>query len=120
MAAIKGKNTTPERRVRSALHRAGFRFRLHAADLPGCPDIVLRKHRTVVFVHGCFWHHHGCANSVWPKARAAFWRSKITANRRRDAKVARLLRAQGWRVATIWECDTTERGLRLLMARIRA
>lgn len=105
MAAIKHKNTTPEILVRQRLHSHGLRFRLHDKTLPGRPDIVLKRHKTVVLVHGCFWHHHGCANSVWPKTRRSFWRGKINGNRRRDKANERKLRQLGWRVITIWECD---------------
>jgi DNA mismatch endonuclease, patch repair protein len=118
MAAIKGENTTPEMRVRSALHRAGLRYTLHRRDLPGRPDIVLVSRRTVVFVHGCFWHHHGCGNSTWPKTRASFWRAKITGNRRRDRRNERELIALGWRVFTIWECEVDERQLSALVHKV--
>lgn len=104
MAGIRGKDTKPERIVRSILHRAGFRFRLHVADLPGKPDIVLPKWRTVVFVHGCFWHGHECAKFRWPATRRSFWREKIQGNRVRDDDHFRKLIAAGWRVAVVWEC----------------
>ena len=87
MAAIKGKNTKPELLVRSWLHRNGFRFRLHRKDLPGTPDIVLPKYRTVIFVHGCFWHSHGCKNSIVPKTRRAFWNKKLTGTMLRDHQI---------------------------------
>jgi DNA mismatch endonuclease (patch repair protein) len=105
MAAIKGKNTTPEMLVRRFLHASGLRYKLHDPKLPGRPDIVLKRLRTIVEVQGCFWHHHGCANSVWPQTRAAFWRDKILGNRQRDIKNRRQLRRLGWRVITIWECE---------------
>lgn len=105
MAAIRGTNTSPEVKVRKALHAAGFRFRLHSYTLPGKPDIVLPRYRAVVFVHGCFWHHHGCANSAWPKTRAEFWREKILGNKSRDRRNNRALQKAGWKVLTIWECD---------------
>jgi DNA mismatch endonuclease (patch repair protein) len=104
MAAIKGSNTKPELAVRSALHRAGLRFRLHRKDLPGRPDIVLPKYKTVIFVHGCFWHRHGCANSVMPKTRREFWEEKLEGNRRRDSRQQEALRKAGWKVIIIWEC----------------
>jgi DNA mismatch endonuclease (patch repair protein) len=119
MAAIKGKNTSPEIIVRSILHRAGLRFRLHDKKLPGRPDIVLPKHRVAVFVHGCFWHFHGCEKSVWPKTRAAYWRAKILGNRRRDRRVATALLDAGWRVEAIWECEINERAIARLAAKIR-
>ena len=105
MAAIRYKNTTPELAVRSFLHRRGFRFVLHDKRLPGNPDIVLRRYKTVIQVHGCFWHHHGCENSVWPRTRSAFWREKISGNIKRDRKTDRALRSTGWRVITVWECE---------------
>lgn len=104
MAGIRGKDTKPEKLVRSALHRAGFRFRLHVADLPGKPDIVLPKYRTAIFVHGCFWHGHKCRNFKWPKTRKAFWKAKIEGNVARDRKAIGELRRSGWNVKVIWEC----------------
>ena len=105
MAAIRSRDTTPELAVRKTLHAEGFRYRLHSKRLPGKPDIVLPRYRAVVFVHGCFWHHHGCANSVWPKTRREFWRTKIGGNIARDLRNAKALNAQGWRVLVVWECD---------------
>jgi DNA mismatch endonuclease (patch repair protein) len=106
MAAIKAKNTTPELLVRRHLHAKGLRFTLHDSKLPGKPDIVLSRLRTVIHVHGCFWHHHnGCVNSVWPKNRADFWREKISGTIKRDRRNDRALRSLGWRVVTIWECE---------------
>lgn len=107
MAAIRGKDTTPELIVRRAIHSAGLRFRLHQRDLPGSPDIVLTRIRTVVFVHGCFWHHHDCGGRrrQWPKTRAAFWRNKIETNVARDRRVRTFLRAAGWHVHVVWECE---------------
>ena len=104
MRGIRGTNTKPELLVRSLLHRAGFRFSLHRRTLPGCPDIVLRRHRAVVLVHGCFWHGHDCPLFRLPKTRTAFWRAKINRNRANDVRTAYALRALGWRVAVIWEC----------------
>lgn len=106
MAGIKGKNTKPEILVRKALHAAGFRFRLQDKRLPGRPDIVLRKYKTVVFVHGCFWHGHECEKFRWPKTRKAFWRNKILANRKRDSTAVRDLEKAGWVTVSIWECDS--------------
>jgi DNA mismatch endonuclease (patch repair protein) len=109
MAAIGPRHTLPELRVRRVAHRMGFRFRLHAKTLPGCPDMVLARHRTVVFVHGCFWHRHeGCANAVLPKTRRAFWVSKFEKNVDRDSRAVAALRAMGWRVVVIWECETED------------
>jgi DNA mismatch endonuclease, patch repair protein len=107
MAAIKDRDTKPEMKVRSLLHSLGFRFRLHKKDLPGKPDIVLTKHQTVIFVHGCFWHCHDCRwGSVIPKTRAEFWSEKRSGNVLRDKKKKAVLEAAGWKVLTIWECQT--------------
>lgn len=119
MAAIKSKNTAPELVVRRFLHKSGFRFRLHTPNLPGRPDIVLRRYRAAVFVHGCFWHQHGCANSRLPKTRAAFWRAKLAANRARDKRTAVELRRLGWHVAELWECEITSSALEMMADRIR-
>jgi DNA mismatch endonuclease (patch repair protein) len=105
MAGIRGKNTTPELRLRKALHGAGFRFRLHSAKLPGRPDIVLPRYRAAIFVHGCFWHRHdGCRNASVPKTNAVFWEEKFARNIERDATNVAGLHAAGWRIAIIWEC----------------
>ncbi|MBT9332239.1 very short patch repair endonuclease [Paracidobacterium acidisoli] len=118
MSAIRGRNTKPEVRVRSVLHGMGFRFRLHRKDLPGKPDIVLAKHRTVIFVHGCFWHCHSCKyGSVVPATRSDFWAAKRTGNVTRDQAHAAALEAQGWRVLTLWECEVrTEEAIREKLA----
>lgn len=105
MAGIRGKDTRPEVLLRSALHREGFRFRLHDRRLPGRPDLVLPKYRAVVLVHGCFWHRHeGCRYATKPSTRPEFWETKFEANVRRDREVHAVLKAAGWRVATVWEC----------------
>ena len=104
MAGIRGKNTKPELAVRSALHRIGFRFRIHRRDLPGRPDLVFPKYNAVVFVHGCFWHGHDCHLFKWPSTRTEFWRQKINSNVVRDRKHHLALADDEWRVATIWEC----------------
>lgn len=104
MAGIRGRNTKPEIAVRSALHRRGFRFRLHCRDLPGKPDLVLPRYTAVIFVHGCFWHGHGCHLFRWPKTREEFWRDKISSNVARDRRQLAALREAGWRVATVREC----------------
>lgn len=110
MSRIRGRNTSPERLVRSVLHRMGYRFRLHGRDLPGRPDIVLPKHRTVVFVHGCFWHRHPrCRFAYTPKTRVGFWTGKFEENIERDRRVRRRLRNLGWHVIVVWECQTTDR-----------
>lgn len=104
MAAIRGRNTKPEMRLRRVLHAAGLRYRLHGPGLPGKPDLVFPKYRAVILVHGCFWHGHDCALFKWPRTRQDFWRTKILGNRRRDRIVSKELRARGWRRLTIWEC----------------
>jgi DNA mismatch endonuclease (patch repair protein) len=107
MARIGSRHTKPEMVVRSLVHRLGFRFRLHRLGLPGRPDLVLNRHRLVIFVHGCFWHRHkGCLNCTTPKTRTVFWTTKFTQNVARDVRAARALRRAGWRVITIWECET--------------
>lgn len=112
MASIKSGNTKPELMVRSILHRLGFRFRLHRKDLPGRPDIVLAKHRTVVFVHGCFWHmHSGCREGRLPNSRREFWSAKLNANALRDVRNAKALEEIGWRVITVWECELKDRAV---------
>ena len=109
MGRIRGKDTAPELRVRSELHRMGYRFRLHQKDLPGSPDIVLPKFRTVIFVHGCFWHRHaGCRLNYSPKTRVKFWESKFEKNVSRDRQNAAALKDAGWNVAIIWECSTRD------------
>lgn len=106
MAAIPGKNTSPELAVRRMLHSMGLRFRLHRKDLPGSPDIVLSKHRTVVFVHGCFWHRHeGCRYTTNPKTRQPFWFNKFNANVERDRRSTADLERLGWRVLVVWQCE---------------
>lgn len=105
MAGIRSGNTRPELALRRALHARGFRYRLHVGGLPGRPDLVLSRHSTVVFVHGCFWHRHdGCRYATTPGTRSEFWQAKFDANRRRDREVHKALLEEGWRVATIWEC----------------
>jgi len=111
MSRIRGKNTVPEVLVRSLLHRMGYRFRLHVAKLPGKPDIALAKHKTVIFVHGCYWHRHqGCKYAYTPKSRRRFWQQKFESNIARDEVVRKQLRALGWRVVVVWECETRNMG----------
>ena len=106
MSRVRSADTKPERIVRSLLHRQGFRFRLHVKELPGHPDIVLPKFRTVIFVHGCFWHQHGgCSKSKLPDTNTAFWRYKLGDNAQRDRRNVSALEAAGWRVFVIWECE---------------
>ena len=112
MARIGPRDTQPELTVRRITHRLGFRFRLHAKNLPGRPDLVLKRHRTVIFVHGCFWHRHtNCVNATMPKTRSEFWKAKFDENVSRDARNLAALRAAGWRVITIWECETERSGV---------
>jgi len=105
MAKVKAKNTKPEMKVRRALHAAGYRYRLHVKTLPGKPDLVLRKYGMVVFVHGCFWHWHGCKRSRMPSTNVEYWTKKINRNVQRGAEVQRQLIELGWKVVTIWECS---------------
>lgn len=106
MSGIRGADTKPELIVRRGLHARGFRFRLHDRALPGRPDLVLRKHRATIFVHGCFWHGHSCRLFKWPGSRQDFWRNKIASNVARDEMVERRLIDAGWRVMNVWECAT--------------
>tara|TARA_B100001175_G_C19311286_1_gene543140 strand:+ start:163 stop:582 length:420 start_codon:yes stop_codon:yes gene_type:complete len=106
MAAIKSKNTNPEIKVRKLLHSLGYRFRLHKKELPGSPDIVLKKYKTVVFVHGCFWHRHKeCKYASNPKTREEFWNKKFLSNIERDIKVRERIKAAGWKSIVVWECE---------------
>jgi DNA mismatch endonuclease (patch repair protein) len=104
MSGIRGKNTKPEIQLRKALHRAGMRYRLHAGELPGKPDLILPRYRAAIFVHGCFWHMHDCHLFKWPSTRKDFWQRKIAGNAARDLRNAAELKQQGWRVLNIWEC----------------
>ncbi|MBT6050642.1 MAG: DNA mismatch endonuclease Vsr [Candidatus Scalindua sp.] len=106
MSRIKGKDTKPEKIVRSALHKKGFRFRLNRKDLPGKPDIVLPKYKSVIFVHGCFWHRHPrCKFAYNPKSRETFWQKKFSENVERDRFVKKELRKMEWKVIVVWECE---------------
>jgi DNA mismatch endonuclease (patch repair protein) len=118
MSLIRGRDTKPETLVRSGLWARGFRFRLHAKDLPGRPDLVLPRWRTVIFVNGCFWHAHtNCSHFRMPKSRAQFWQQKLKANQRRDAAAASRLVEEGWKVITVWECALrADVGTAILMA----
>jgi len=110
MSAIKGKNTKPEMLVRSIVHNMGFRFRLHSNRLPGKPDLVLSKHRKVIFVNGCFWHgHEGCKRSIRPTTNTVFWDAKLGKNVRRDAERKVELALSGWQVLVVWQCETRNR-----------
>lgn len=105
MSRIKGKKTKPEELVAKYLFAHGFRYRRNVKKLPGTPDIVLKKYNTVIFVNGCFWHMHGCKSFVWPKDNAEFWREKLLANKARDEREYSELRALGWNIVIIWECQ---------------
>jgi DNA mismatch endonuclease (patch repair protein) len=113
MRAIRQKDTSPEMQIRRLLFSQGFRFRLHVKSLPGSPDIVLAKHRVAIFVHGCFWHGHGCHLFKVPATRTEFWMEKIGANCERDNRNEKKLLSDGWRVLTIWECALKGRCKRL-------
>jgi DNA mismatch endonuclease, patch repair protein len=109
MRSVRRSNTAPEMVVRRFLHRNGFRFRLHSPTLAGRPDIVLPKYKAVVFVHGCFWHHHvGCPRATLPKSNIEFWHKKITDTQRRDEEDIDTLQRQGWQVFVVWQCQTRD------------
>ena len=106
MARIKGQNTKPEILVRKLVHSLGYRFRLHQNTLPGKPDLVLRRHEKIIFVHGCFWHGHaGCARATVPSTNIDFWQRKLQGNKKRDMSVRRKLRRKGWKILVIWQCQ---------------
>lgn len=105
MSRIRSKNTKPEIVLRKVLHKMGFRYRLYDKKLPGSPDLVFSKHKTVIFVHGCFWHRHGCKQTTMPSTREEFWKAKFEANVERDKMNIQSLHANGWRVMVVWECE---------------
>lgn len=109
MQRVKGKNTLPEMTVRSMLHKMGFRFRVNRKDLPGTPDIVIAARRLALFVHGCYWHGHGCRIGKLPKSRLDYWGPKIEANRARDRRKEGELATAGWRVEVVWQCELRDR-----------
>jgi DNA mismatch endonuclease (patch repair protein) len=108
MSRIRSKNTKPEIVVRKAAHALGLRFRLHRRDLPGTPDLVLPRWRTAVFVHGCFWHRHGCGSATTPTSNTEYWTAKFERNVQRDARNSAELRKLGWRCVHIWECEVKD------------
>ena len=108
MARVGQKNTGAELVLRRALHEIGLRYKLHDRSLPGSPDLVFPRFRAVIFVHGCYWHSHGCYKSTVPKSRRAFWTDKFSANRERDQRNIRLLMERGWRTMVVWECRVLE------------
>jgi DNA mismatch endonuclease (patch repair protein) len=117
MRAVKSKDTTPELIVRRLAHGMGYRYRLHDGDLPGKPDLVFSRRRKIIFVHGCFWHGHDCPRGArLPKANSKYWQRKITRNAQRDAVNIMILQNDGWKVMTIWECET-KAGFRSELAR---
>lgn len=117
MAQVRSKHTKPELAVRKLAHAAGLRFRLHNKNLPGSPDLVFAKHRVVIFVHGCFWHRHpGCKLASVPKTKTDFWLGKFARNVERDAVARERIESLGWRVVTIWECET--RNLNIVHSKI--
>lgn len=122
MSRIRSKNSKPEEVVRKYLFSKGLRYRKNVKDLPGKPDIVLPKHKTVIFVNGCFWHKHDCGRFVWPKSNEEYWHAKIDRNIQRDADNYKLLAEAGWKVLVIWECelkkDNVERNLEKLYKNI--
>jgi len=121
MSRIGSRNTKPEMVVRQGLHAAGFRYRLHARNLPGSPDIVLPKYRSLILVHGCFWHaHKGCRNFRLPKSNTDFWREKLVRNAERDARQLKELQDAGWRTLVVWECATRDFSTKKLVRRIAA
>lgn len=105
MSHIRSANTKPEEKVRKYLFSRGLRYRKNVRKLPGCPDIVLPKYKAIVFVNGCFWHHHDCNRFVWPSSNVEYWHKKIDRNVERDIENQQLLTAMGWRIFTIWECQ---------------
>jgi DNA mismatch endonuclease (patch repair protein) len=109
MQSVRSKNTAPEMLVRRLIFRLGYRYRVHVKSLPGTPDIVLAARRKVVFVHGCYWHGHGCKKGQLPKSGAEFWSKKIARNQQRDAEQFQALEALGWETITIWQCELGQR-----------
>lgn len=121
MSRIGSRNTKPEMVVRQGLHALGFRYRLHAKNLPGSPDIVLPKYKSAIFVHGCFWHaHEGCQNFRVPKSNTEFWKEKLARNIERDARQIKELEDAGWRVLVVWECATRNLSTKKLVETIAA
>ncbi|MTE02128.1 DNA mismatch endonuclease Vsr [Paracoccus sp. YIM 132242] len=109
MALVRSKNTRPELVVRRLAHRLGYRFRLHRRELPGSPDLIFPKRRAIIFVHGCFWHQHGCPRGARrPLANANYWSTKLDRNMARDVEVRKQLEELGWRVLVVWECETRD------------
>lgn len=118
MSRIRGENTKPELKVRQLIHRMGYRYRLHAKEVPGHPDIVFRQKYKVIFVHGCFWHQHGCSHYRMPKSRQEFWLPKLSRNVERDKDSYQRLLHEGWAVLLVWECQLKD--MKSLRQRIQA
>lgn len=118
MSRVKGRDTKPEMVVRRLLHAMGYRFRLQAKELPGRPDVVFRPRRRAIFVHGCFWHRHGCPKTTVPKSNVEFWNAKFARNVERDQNAVAALQAEDWGVLVVWECET--RALEALTVRLRS
>lgn len=119
MSLVRATDTKPEMRVRRLVHALGYRYRLHVRDLPGCPDLVLRSRRKVIFVHGCFWHRHDCPmGNRMPKSKVKFWRAKLEGNKNRDEENLRLLADDGWSALVVWECETSKNQLKQLERRV--
>ena len=117
MSRIRGKDTAPEKILRSALHKAGYRYTIHVRELSGCPDIVFPRRKKLIFVHGCFWHSHvSCRLGILPKSNLAYWRPKLRGNVRRDERNIRKLRRQGWSVLVVWQCNL--KNLEACMSRV--
>ena len=118
MSHIRSKNTKPEEKVRKYLFSKGFRYKKNDRSLPGCPDIVLPKYKTVVFVNGCFWHRHECSRFAWPSTNEEYWRSKINKNAERDEKNKNLLFQMGYKVIVVWECQLKRQSFNTTMSHI--
>ena len=118
MSRIRSTNSKPEEIVRKYLFSKGFRYRKNVKKLPGCPDIVLPKYKTVIFVNGCFWHKHDCPRFVWPSSNQEYWKSKILRNVERDKNNCRELSSMGWNVITIWECELKKKDFEGTMERV--
>jgi DNA mismatch endonuclease (patch repair protein) len=119
MSLVRAKNTKPEMRVRGLVYAMGYRYRLHVRELPGCPDMVFRSRRKVIFIHGCFWHQHNCAmGDRIPKSRVLFWQTKLEGNKKRDVVTRQRLRRLGWSVLVVWECQITRTSIAVLSERI--
>ena len=119
MSQIRSTNTKPEEKVRKYLFSEGFRYRKNVKTLPGKPDIVLPKYRTVIFVHGCFWHRHNCGRFRWPASNADYWKPKIIRNAERDIVNREELQKQGWKVLVVWECELNKRSFFETMERLK-